>query len=247
MVDIERLLGKFGLTPKEIQAYLAMIKLGPATAGQIASRAGLKRPTVYIILEELRQKELLLKIPHTKKAIYQAKSPQELYNQMAEQVGELHEALPQLRSIMGENKRIRTLYFEGLKEIEEALHYKIGDLRETEILGFFAKAPDKTQEAISKFLVASEKWTRYIRKHNITPKGITPADKTTRRLKKENAREYNDIHLVPEEKYSSSVSVEISDLFVRIIDLQTEQAVIIENENVVKAFKDIYKLAQKNI
>ena len=123
MVDIERLLGKFGLTPKEIQAYLAMIKLGPATAGQIASRAGLKRPTVYIILEELRQKELLLKIPHTKKAIYQAKSPQELYNQMAEQVGELHEALPQLRSIMGENKRIRTLYFEGLKEIVFCAHF----------------------------------------------------------------------------------------------------------------------------
>ncbi len=245
MKDILALLNKFGLMEKEAKTYLALLSLGPSTVGQIAKKAELKRPTLYLVLEELRKKELLLKVPHPKKAIYQAKSPEEIYNQAIDNIRELETNLPQLKSFQVENKDIKTLYYEGIEEIESALRYKIDKLRGTEIFAFLSKGG--TKEANKRFFETNKKWTKELKDFDIKIKGITPETEKTKILKKEYLLEYKEISLIPEKEYSSNISIEITDLFIRIIDLQGEQAIIVENKEVVKAFKDIYKLTQKGL
>jgi len=52
-------LKNFGLSDKEISLYLAVLANGPTTATNLARAAGLKRPTVYVLLETLLDRGLL--------------------------------------------------------------------------------------------------------------------------------------------------------------------------------------------
>ena len=47
-----------GLNDKEAKVYLALLKFGEANVSDIADEAGMKRPTVYVILDEIRKKGL---------------------------------------------------------------------------------------------------------------------------------------------------------------------------------------------
>jgi len=49
----------FGLSDKETILYLTVLSNGPATASNLAKAASLKRPTVYVLLESLKQKGLV--------------------------------------------------------------------------------------------------------------------------------------------------------------------------------------------
>lgn len=52
-------LKQFGLSDKETSVYLAMLEIGPAVVSDIAKQSGLKRPTVYVILDELGKRGLV--------------------------------------------------------------------------------------------------------------------------------------------------------------------------------------------
>jgi len=52
-------LKKLGFTDKETSVYLAMIDLGQAVVSDIAKRAGVKRPTAYVILGTLGNRGLV--------------------------------------------------------------------------------------------------------------------------------------------------------------------------------------------
>ena len=79
MATINDALKNLGLNDKEARAYAALLELGQTTAYAVAERSGLKRPTVYVVLDELRQKGLVLKIPHVKKQLWSAKSPHQIF------------------------------------------------------------------------------------------------------------------------------------------------------------------------
>ncbi len=52
-------LKSLGLTDKEIDIYLAGLKLGPTTAQHLADASGVKRPTVYFIIDRLKKRGLI--------------------------------------------------------------------------------------------------------------------------------------------------------------------------------------------
>ena len=64
-----------GLSEKESQVYVALLELGKANVARIAQQSNIKRPTVYVLLEDLRKKGLVLKVPHIKNALYIAQDP----------------------------------------------------------------------------------------------------------------------------------------------------------------------------
>jgi len=52
-------LEKIGLSKKEAKVYLACLELSEATIGQISKKSGVKRTTVYDIVESLKEKSLI--------------------------------------------------------------------------------------------------------------------------------------------------------------------------------------------
>ncbi|MFT5179897.1 MAG: hypothetical protein ACI9GH_000266 [Candidatus Paceibacteria bacterium] len=55
------------------------------------------------------------------------------------------------------------------------------------------------------------------------------------------------VELLPKEIYSSEASIDVTDIFIRIVDLHEETAIIIENPRLAKTFKTIFKLASIGI
>ena len=66
-MDIEKVLQEIGLNKKEVKVYVTLLQLGQDTAFRIASKSGIKRSTVYTILERLKSIGLV-SMAKTKKA-----------------------------------------------------------------------------------------------------------------------------------------------------------------------------------
>lgn len=68
-------LEKFGLSEKEGKVYLASLELGPATATQIAQKAGVNRATTYVEIESIMKMGLMSTYEKNKTTLFTAQSP----------------------------------------------------------------------------------------------------------------------------------------------------------------------------
>lgn len=238
MNELQEILKGVGLEDKEAKIYLSLLKFGSANVSDIADEAGIKRPTAYVILDELRKKGLVLKIPHAKKSIFQAKSPDEFYEQAVSHIDKLESVLPKLRSINPTKKGIKTLYFEGTEGLKEALGYKIKDLKDSVIDGFWAKNSGLPVTTFDIF----EQWGKKLEKNLVSIEGVTPEHESTKIYAEKNKK----LILAPLNDYSSDISIEATKNFIRIVDPHELKAIIIENPRVVEALKQIFALAKRN-
>lgn len=118
---VEDTLRNLGLSQKEASVYLALIELGEATALEIAKRSGVKRPTCYVILQELQGKGFVSRIFAAKKTLFSAQHPRKLVTEAELRLTELKEAMPQLESLLhNEEDRPRVKMYEGKEELDRA-------------------------------------------------------------------------------------------------------------------------------
>jgi sugar-specific transcriptional regulator TrmB len=138
-MDIPEILEKTGLNQKEALVYMALLELGTASVESIALKAGTKRPTTYLILDELQKKGLATIIPRAKKVLYMPESPDKIVSDLNRKQELVKRFLPNLLAIYNEPKnKPSVLLFEG-KEAVRDLYDKILIAREIE---FFATVRD---------------------------------------------------------------------------------------------------------
>lgn len=147
-MSLDRELVDLGLSSKEAKVYLALLELGTASAQAIARRAGIVRPTTYVILETLTRKGLASKAtgPDAKKMLFVAEAPERLESYIQQQQQQLEirrqeisRLIPELRSLYlrGEEKP-RVRLFEG-KEGLRALQQEFISISKDAVIGM---APD---------------------------------------------------------------------------------------------------------
>lgn len=140
-------LKKLNLTEKEARVYLALLELGPSTPYKIAKRSRLKRPTAYVIAEELVEKGLIVQMTGEKKRMYIARSPESYIEDVEDRVQEAKKILPELLALQRKKSdKPNILYFEGIAGVKQAYEYKLNDFKGKEILGFFAGAESLDKE-----------------------------------------------------------------------------------------------------
>lgn len=98
-MDLPKNLIRLGLTPKQSTVYLACLQLGRDTVMHIAKYAGLKRPTVYLILDELEQLGLVSRSKDIKKTIFKAEDPNRLATSLRTKQEMAENLLPSLQAI----------------------------------------------------------------------------------------------------------------------------------------------------
>lgn len=98
-MELEQTLKLYGLNKKEAVVYLAALQLGKETAFRIAKQTELKRPTVYVTLNELNVKGLMHISKSSKATLYQAVSPQRLLEQIERRKRKFAESLPLLMTL----------------------------------------------------------------------------------------------------------------------------------------------------
>jgi len=127
IMDIIEGLKDLHLTEREARVYVALLKMDTGTPLTIAKSTGLKRPTVYLVLESLRRRRLVGLTFQGKKTFYTAEPPGHLIRYLDEDRQTALELLPLLkaRAIKTENKpTIR--FFDKPKDIVN-MWYELAD------------------------------------------------------------------------------------------------------------------------
>ena len=112
-MEITEVLGKAGLEEKEAKVYLALLELGTADVSDIANKAGIKRPTCYLVLEDLKNKGLVSQVP-AKINLFTAESPEKLASEMYKKQELYKRFLPNMMALYNTKKdKPQVLLFEG--------------------------------------------------------------------------------------------------------------------------------------
>lgn len=124
-MEISEVLKQIGLNDKQAQVYLALLELGTASVHPIATKAAIKRPTTYLILDELQAKGLVSVVPRAKKVLYTAESPERLINDLYKKQELVKRFLPNMLALYNAKKdKPQVLLFEG-KEAVAGIYEKI--------------------------------------------------------------------------------------------------------------------------
>jgi DNA-binding MarR family transcriptional regulator len=235
-------LRKLNLTEKEARVYLALLELGPSTPYRIAKRARLKRPTAYVIAEELVEKGLIVQMTGEKKRQYIARSPESYIEDVEQRIKDAKKMLPELTALQRKGSdKPNVLYFEGVDGLKQAYAYRLKEFTNSEIVGFFARADEIDKELHEQVFFP---WNETKNKNNISVRGFTVDDPGLAEYKKFFGTERGAIHakFLPEALYSADCSIEAFEWGVRIVIMRSKQAIVIESYELALAFKQIFEL-----
>src|SRR3989338_1366496 len=185
----EKIIGDIGLTGTEAKVYLALLEIGPTTAGEIAKKIKSYRRNVYDFLDKLIERGLVSVVIKNKKRHYDAVEPEKLLR-----------ILPQLESYRKaeKNKDLVHVYCgkEGIKTFFER-SLKIGKQGETIfILGGSGKT--KTFGQYSR-----DYWDAQRLKHRVKVKMLSSEKRED--IFKQN--KYTEVRYLPKESFPISFSI----------------------------------------
>lgn len=243
MEQLARTLKEIGLSDNEAEVYVALASLDEATAYKIAQECDVKKPTVYVTLEDLRKKGLVLKVPHAKKQVFVAKDLEEYIAQQEADLKRARSALPLLRT-MSAAPHSRVLFFSGLRGLAEAMDYKLDSMRGKTFLSFYE---DLTGSDVKKVSDLYSKWDEKALAMGISFEVVMGRTYSDRHYYKDLvalSRTSDQVRIKYLEKYEypPNVSVEIADDFVRITNDKALQSTIIDDKQAANAMRQIFKI-----
>lgn len=120
-MTIQSTLQSFGINEKAARLYLALLGLGTASVAAIANQAGVKRPTTYVLLDELKRRGLVSEQQQGRIRLFTATKPEALKDRLEEKVREFTSALPSLQAMVATQVGRPTVeVLEGREAVTEA-------------------------------------------------------------------------------------------------------------------------------
>lgn len=238
-------LRKIGLSDKEAKVYLAALELGQSSVQDIAKKAGVNRPTTYVILDSLITKGLCSTYTDkAKKTRYIAESPEMIISVLELQKREIDEKqkmindlMPQLRAVYNkqENKPV-VRFFEGKDGLRTMVQEQMGS-DEKLIRMFFSS--DDIRKVYSQEEINKAYQDRVAKKTKV--KAIFTSKEGESRS---NPSSLDERTVVPADKFPISCDVAFFDNKVRIASLKDKlNGVIIEDKNIYETMVSLFELA----
>lgn len=146
-----KILEDIGLTQGEIKVYLALLELGPSTAGAILEKANIQNSVFHFCVNRLIEKGLVSYVKKNKFRIYQAANPDNFLTYLKDKEKQVENLLPKLKEKQKFSKDKQEVeLFEGLKGIITLMNILIDDSKKGDKFLFFAPELEKSEE-IQKF------------------------------------------------------------------------------------------------
>jgi len=101
--DLKSLLRDIDFTDKQASVYLALLELGEAAKADLARKAKIKRPTLYLILEQLEEKLAIVKRHDGPREFIRAVSPYALASQRDRVTHKFVRNIPELLSVAAQS------------------------------------------------------------------------------------------------------------------------------------------------
>ena len=133
------LLRNLGLSNPEIVAYTGLLRLGVTGASELAKEIGVKRTTIYPILENLKEKELVNSYKKGSKTFFDPLSPNKLIPHFEHKLESLTKMIPYLESMQNSSEKpygvrfiqtkreFESFYNNILSEYRDKSYYIIGN------------------------------------------------------------------------------------------------------------------------
>ena len=131
--NLINILKDLGLSDHESAVYLASLSLGPSTVSKIAQNSGVKRTSVYPLVDSLKQKGLINIELQGWKKLYAAESPEKLKFILDDKKNKLNNSLPEflaMYNLKGGESFIK--YVEGVAGIKNVYESFLTDYRPNE-------------------------------------------------------------------------------------------------------------------
>jgi HTH-type transcriptional regulator, sugar sensing transcriptional regulator len=139
-----------GLTPGEIKVYLALLELGPSSAGIVLDKAEIQNSVFHLCVNRLIEKGLVSYVKKNRFRVYSAANPENFILYVKDKEKEIEKLLPELNAKQTfANEKQEAELFEGIKGIMTLLNILIEDAKKgDEFLMFTAEAetPEKSEE-----------------------------------------------------------------------------------------------------
>ena len=239
-MEIQEALQTLGLNEKESAVYMALLQLGRASAYSVSEKSGLKKPTTYVVLEELIKKGLARRVPRVKKQLYMAQSPEQAFGVAEEKLALAKQKLPELAALAkGESTKVHTLYFEGVNGIKQLMEYRLKEMKGEEMVGFWATDAHVDPELTRYF---TDEWGPKMNKLNITMRGVVPDDPALAPYREADAQYGREMKVLPVDEYSSEIAIDVLGDVVRIQDYKNLQGVALENADFAKTMREIFEM-----
>ncbi len=236
-LKIQSALEKIGLTEKEALVYITLTEIGEAPPSVIAKSAKLKRPTTYIILDQLVEKGVVGHLKKNDHKIFSPVDPNFLLEYEKKKFQELEGIIPDLVGLKNlYTKAPRISLFEGDEGIIQILDDSLSAKDQIYCWSNTGLASSTALEQYHSFFLKKK-----IEK-KIHSKCLFTYDKTGLQFKKNSQKELREVYLVPIEKFPFENEINIYNDKISIISLKDKIGVIIQNQNIADTQRAIFNL-----
>lgn len=242
--NLEKTLGAIGLKDKEAKVYFACLQLGEDTAFNIATRAQIKRPTCYFILDNLIQKGFISIKKTPRVTYYSAISPQTLLLKVEKQKDLLEKALPELAKVWDEQPHKPMIQvFEGIDGISQVYEQAADSIRKYEEFLYFGSTKhfllnDDYKDLLDLYLTEMKN-KRYKAREILVYDEVKDSDYLKRI--KANANPNHQIRFFPKGTNFFANDNMIYGHKLAIFSLEKEVfAIVIESENIAASYRNLF-------
>lgn len=249
-MDLKTTLAELGLSNNQAQVYLSTLQLGYGTVLNISKYANLKRPTVYLILEDLEKLGLVSKIKQGKKNMYKAEPPDRIKNNLTIQQQLVDSILPSLKALYNVNPDKPTIKIaEGIDAVRQVYndiftYLNMHPKDELIIFGSLADALGNFETTVVDYFYTLMKKSRN------TVREIGNDDNATRTYYR-NAKKYNPNHEIRIIKDKEGRFLETDDMLygnTLVIFSVTEEifAITLESTAIAQTYRALFNMAWRS-
>jgi sugar-specific transcriptional regulator TrmB len=239
ILDEDRILdtlAALGLTSSQSLLYVSGLKLGKTTVINLAKESGLKRPTVYRLLEELITDRLFIKVEQGWKVFYEAAHPKSLYQLLSYKTQLLDSNFASINNLYTAKNTAGFQYYEGLKEIK-VLYQQI--LSEVEFMqDYFALGNQELFLSLDKTFFES-----FIRDRNSKNPKIkmifTHSEAAVDSAKYQNRPNVQIKFMARDFVYKQNMVITPTKVIIHNLE-QPTSAIVLSQENIVVSFKSLF-------
>jgi len=231
---------QLGLSDNEAKVYLACLELGQATCQELAKKSGVKRTTVYLAIDGLKEKGLVAQSKKAQKTMFIAESPDSLLSFSQKKHEALKQSLPELKSIYnrGGGEKPKARFYEG-KEGYLAVYENILKDKPKEVLAVVSY--DDLCRHLD--LDYEQKWIEQRVKLGIKLRWLDFRTKTTEKMQRQGKQALRDLRFLPRAfNFTASMFIYGNKVVLMSGKAKDFMAVVIENSELCQMFKQLFEM-----
>jgi sugar-specific transcriptional regulator TrmB len=237
--DLISALRGIGFSKNEATVYLATLELGAAPISNISRLSGIKRPTCYVLLEELAVKGYASSVNDGKRVVYSVVSPSQLSRTVERRQERFIKSMPELMGLasLSPQKPIVRLYA-GVAGVIEAYNLSLEQPKESEILIY------GTAEVKITYTDFIAEYLKNRVEKGIFARAILPNNSVNREVPKTDTKELRETRFLSTEKFDPTIEINIfSDTITYIAHSETEPfATVIESAAIATLEKQRFEI-----